>query len=154
MASELHIDYSPLTGKTVYYLIRNMFGQIWNGSTFEVYNNANYSTYKIAATEQGASGFYTANFPTGIVAGVYNVTAKDQAGVSAAQTDLSIGGGTYAWTGYAVRPIQGDQVWRSQFKKKTLTSTQQKFYADDGIAVEVTESVSDDTITQVQNAGT
>ncbi len=39
-------------------------------------------------------------------------------------------------------------IWRSIFKKKTLTATQGKFYDDAGTGVNATSSVSDDGTTQ------
>jgi uncharacterized protein YjbJ (UPF0337 family) len=45
------------------------------------------------------------------------------------------------------------QVWRRFFKKATLTSTQLKTYADDGTTVVTTQTVSEDSTTQTQGAG-
>lgn len=43
-------------------------------------------------------------------------------------------------------------VWRFLFKKQTLTSTQQKFFADDGTTANGTATVSDDLTTQTRGA--
>lgn len=105
MANELATDY--LSGNTVYFLVRNQTGSIWNGSSLVAYVTANFSTYVITATEQGtASGYYTGTMP-GVAAGVYNIVAKQQAGGSPAETDFSIGWGQIQWTGSAVLPLSG-----------------------------------------------
>lgn len=98
MANELQTDY--LTGQTVYFLLRNAVGQVWNGAAFEDYVSGNYATYDIAATEQGSSGYYTANFPA-VAAGVYYALAKAQAGGSPAESDFSVGWGNVDWGGSA-----------------------------------------------------
>lgn len=155
MAGEIQFGYG-VTGKNVYVVIRNMFGQVWNtaGSAFETFAAANYTDYDVALTEQGATGFYAGDFPTAIVAGVYTIDVRERAGASPAVGDLNVGNGDYPWTKLSLRPRQDDQVWRSQFKKKDLTSTTQQFYADNGSTVEATEVVSDNGTTQVQNAAT
>lgn len=38
-------------------------GKVWNGSAFVVWNDADYTTYRIAATEVGTSGRFTATEP-------------------------------------------------------------------------------------------
>lgn len=104
MANELQVNYQ--TGKVVYFLIRDSIGQIWNGSAFESYTTANYSTYVVSGGEQGvASAFYTSTFPSTILAGVYSVLAKERIGGSAAETDPSIGWGNVQWNGSASLPL-------------------------------------------------
>ena len=99
MAAELQADYT--TGKTIYFLLRNSVGQIWNGSSFGAYATASYATYPITAAEQGtASGFYTATMPSS-TAGSYSVEAKLQSGGSPAETDLTVGAGNLEWSGTA-----------------------------------------------------
>ena len=99
MASELQLSFR--SGATVYFLIRNRAGQIWNGGSFEAYATANYSTYDVAASEQGtASSYYVADFPTLITTpGVYSVVAKQQIGGSPAETDPTIGSEDIDWGG-------------------------------------------------------
>jgi hypothetical protein len=41
--------------------------QVWNGSSFEAWNDANYATYLITATESGTSGRFTGTAPIGAV---------------------------------------------------------------------------------------
>jgi hypothetical protein len=103
LAKEIEFDHK--TGKTCYAQVRNSVGQIWStvGVAFEAYLTANIANYNIAATEQGtASGFFTADFPTAITHGVYNVTAKERVGGAPAEIDITVGVGTLEWTGTVV----------------------------------------------------
>lgn len=102
MSSELQVDY--VTGKSVYFLVRNTTGSIWNGSSFVAYNASNYGDYDVVASEQGSSGYYVANMP-GAGAGVYEVVAKERVGGSPAESDLTVGTGEIQWTGSAVLPL-------------------------------------------------
>lgn len=105
MANELQTDF--LANKTVYYLLRNATGSIWNGATFTAYVTVNFATYPITATEQGtASGFYTGTMPA-VAAGVYAIVAKQQVGGSPAESDISVGWGMIQWDGTAVLPLSG-----------------------------------------------
>lgn len=103
MAGELQIDW--MTGRTVYFLVRSATAQVWNGSALENYLTANYASYRIAGVEQGtASGFYTGTMPA-LAAGIYSITAREQGGALAAETDQTVGVGTLSWTGTAVAAI-------------------------------------------------
>lgn len=89
MGNEIQVAYT--TGFTVYVHLRNTTGQVWNGSTFETYSAAHYSTYRIALTEQGGSAVYSANFPTAITtSGKYIVYPYKQSGASPAEGDVLI----------------------------------------------------------------
>lgn len=104
MSAEIQLSYQA--DKTTYALIRNRTGAIWNGSSFETYVTANYSTYSISLTEQGTvSAFYTGTFPAAIPAGVYSLVAKEQVGGSVAETDPTVGTETYQWNGSATYPL-------------------------------------------------
>ena len=112
MASELQTDF--LSGQTVYFQVRNSVGKIWNGSSFVTYVTANVNLYAIAATEQGtASGYYAANMPA-VIAGVYNIVAKQQAGGSPAETDFTVGTGIVEWDGSNVLSLSGVPTTSSQ----------------------------------------
>lgn len=104
MANEIEVSY--LTAKTVYSLVRNSVGQIWNGATFEAYATANYANYVVQMTEQGtASAFYTGTFPPAIGAGVYNIVAHVQIGGAPLETDPTVGAGDLEWSGTIVLPL-------------------------------------------------
>lgn len=85
MAGEIQLDYGE-SGKNLYALILNASGQIWNGSTFEAINAANWATYAIVLTEQSTSGIYVANFPA-VAAGAYGVSMRLRSGASPATGD-------------------------------------------------------------------
>lgn len=102
MAGELQFR-GPGADTTCYVLIRTVTGTIWNGSSFETYVTANYTTYDIAATEQGtSSNYFTATFPSTIPTGRYYIEAKQQLGGTPAETDPSVADGTYDWNGATV----------------------------------------------------
>ena len=104
MSSEIQVSYSA--SKTVYFLVRNATGSIWNGSAFTSYVSGDYTDYDIAMTEQGtASGFYAGNFPSTISPGVYSIVAKNQESGTPAQTDPTVAVGDYQWNGTVTLPL-------------------------------------------------
>lgn len=108
MAAE--IQYSFRTGEQSYFLIRNRVGQIWSTSggtgAFSTYVTANYADFTISATEQGsASAYFVGTFPPAITPGVYAITAKEQVGGSAAETDPTIAVGDFQWNGTVSLPL-------------------------------------------------
>lgn len=95
------------TGDTLYALVRNSAGQIWQTTTttFVNYVTANLANYAISLTEQGtASRYYTANFPAA-VEGTYAVVVYKQLGGSPAETDLLTDSGNVEWTGTNIIPL-------------------------------------------------
>mgnify|MGYP001604571631 CR=1 FL=1 len=89
MANELLTP--KLTADVTYYaLIWNEAGQVWNGSTFETFADANYSTYTVALTELGtSSGRYAADRPGALSATThYTYEVMFRAGGSPAITDV------------------------------------------------------------------
>ena len=108
MAGEIQTSFQA--GRTVYALIRSRTGTIWNTSggtgAFETYTTAVYTSYAISLTEQGtASAFYAGTFPSAIVPGVYGLTAKNQLGGSAAETDPTVAAGDLQWNGSVALPL-------------------------------------------------
>lgn len=96
---------------TLYALIRNADGQIWEtvGPSFEAYSTANIANYDIALTEQGtASQFYTFTFPSAITAGVFSIAVYSQAGGAPAEGDISVAEGEIEWTGSVIVAQTGD----------------------------------------------
>jgi len=95
---------SATAGSTNYAVIINASGQRWNGTSFELFNGANWSNYVNALTEDrysgNGSGYYKCAFPTTIPAGRYTFTFYQQVGGSPAFGDPTIGsGGPMYWTG-------------------------------------------------------
>ena len=99
MASELVIDYA--TGSTIYALLMNVTGGVWNGTTFETPAAANWATYDIACTESGTTGLYLGDMPS-ISAGLYSALFRLQAGAAPATTDTPIGDTSLQWSGTAI----------------------------------------------------
>lgn len=105
MAGE--IQCAHLTGKTLYALVRNSTGSVWQTttSTFVSYTTANLANYTISLTEQGtASGYYAGTFPAA-AAGTYAVAVYERAGGSAAEGDVCVAVGNVEWDGSAVIPL-------------------------------------------------
>ncbi len=83
-------------------ILQTSTGYWWNGTTFEAYTAANYANYDVAMTEQGDSGVYVADFPSGITSGgTYEYYVHLQSGGSPAEGDVVAGTGKVDWTGTA-----------------------------------------------------
>ncbi len=101
MAAEIQFTDTP--SSTDYAVLTNSVGQWYNtaGAAFEAFNASNFTDYDLAATEAGATGFYTASMPS-VAAGVYNVQARRRAGGSPAVSDAVVAVGEIEWDGSAV----------------------------------------------------
>lgn len=93
------IEIGSQTGLTIYSMVRNSSGQVWNGSAFENYNVSNWSTYKITMTEDSSSGYYKGTFPAAITTGKYTFIIYQQLSGSAAAGDYVVGQGSIYWNG-------------------------------------------------------
>lgn len=101
MAGEIQRAHSA-TAATLYALVRNNVGQIWNGSAFVSYVTANLGTYAVTMTEQGAaSQFYAGTFPA-TSAGIYTVSVFVRAGGSPAEGDVCAETVRISWDGAAL----------------------------------------------------
>jgi hypothetical protein len=103
MANEIKVN-GYISGVTVYAVVENAAGQMWRTDTlvFEAHSDGNWNNYAIVLSENGASGRYRGNFPTGInTAGRYNVSTKQRAGGSAVVTDPNVGSADVIWSGTA-----------------------------------------------------
>jgi hypothetical protein len=92
-------------------VLRNGSAQVWNTSTaaFETYTLANYASYAVSLTEQGATGFYVGNFPGAIAtAGRYSVDVRLRAGATPAATDSPVAAGSLVWNGTAETFVVGN----------------------------------------------
>lgn len=87
---------------TLYVRLLNAAGLWWTGATFEAYTAADYASYAVAMTQQGASAVYTADMPAGFAAGAYDYFVHHQLGGSAAEADPVIGSGSINWDGSEV----------------------------------------------------
>lgn len=86
------------TGQTLYSVVHNNSGQLWNtsGLAFENYNSAHWSNYVISLTEQSPTGYYMAAFPSTIIAGKYSEVFYTGLGST---TDPVIGNSMIYWNG-------------------------------------------------------
>ena len=99
MANELVIHYPP--GSTLYALLFDATGQVWNGSAFATPSSANWLDYNISMFEVAtATGIYRGTMPAA-AAGVYGWTVRKQAGGSPAVSDIVVGTGRIEWSGTA-----------------------------------------------------
>ncbi len=105
MAGELQVSYK--SGATLYFLIRDRNGNVWQTSTntFVVYATVDLGLYAVTGTEQSASAYFTGTFPVLIPPGTYSVIAKAQTGGSPAETDATVGGQNLEWNGIAIGPL-------------------------------------------------
>lgn len=103
MANELLISYP--TGATLYALLYDATGNVWNGSAFAAPGSANWLDYDLPMTEVAtATGIYRASMPA-VAAGVYGWTVRKQAGVNPAVGDVAVGNGEIRWTGTAEETV-------------------------------------------------
>ena len=99
MANELVISHP--TGATLYALLFDATGNVWNGSAFTAPGSAAWTDYDIAMTEVAtATGVYRASMPAA-VAGVYGWVVRKQAGGTPAVGDIAVGVGRIEWNGTA-----------------------------------------------------
>ena len=103
MANELVIHHP--TGATLYALLFDATGQIYNGSTFGAPSSASWTGYGIAMSEAAtATGIYRADMPA-VAAGAYGWVVRKQAGGSPAVGDIAVGAGSIRWTGTAEEAV-------------------------------------------------
>lgn len=117
--NEIQTQTNP--GLTLYSIIRNSSVQVWNGASFENYNSANWSIYASAVplTQQGNTGFYSANFPVAITApDTYSIEIFSGTGTL---SDTFIAGGSLAWNGTAATSTTFGLQLTSLEMVKTIT---------------------------------
>ena len=103
MANELLIHY-PI-GATLYALLFDATGNVWNGSSFVAPASASWTDYDIAMSEAAtATGIYRASMPAA-AAGSYGWVVRKQAGAGPAVTDIAVGSGEIRWTGTAEEAV-------------------------------------------------
>lgn len=78
-----------LTGATLYAVIHNPSGTVWNNNTltFETYNAGNWSNYAVPLTEQAGSGYYRGTYPAGISGVLTSEVFYEQKGGAPALSD-------------------------------------------------------------------
>ena len=94
-----------ITSGTVYFTFQNTNGDYWNGSSYEAYNGANWTTYDVAATTEGA-GVYSVSVP----ASATDYQLRLQAGGSPATTDAVVDAGA---TGVSIMSLAANSITAS-----------------------------------------
>jgi hypothetical protein len=105
MSGEIVIDAPALSGSTLFALLFNDTGLVWDSvdEQDEVFTDAQIGQYDIALAEQGtASGLFAGDMPANVPASMRWYSVRRQAGGSPAVTDPAVGGSEVrAWTGTA-----------------------------------------------------
>lgn len=96
------VQFQTSTGQTCYFFVwRQADDYAWNTAgtpAFESYNVANIADYDTAATEVGATGVYSGDFPSGITDGtIVNIDCRIRSGATPAASDVSVAFGTFRW---------------------------------------------------------
>jgi hypothetical protein len=74
-------------GATCYVFAVDSTGKYWNGTTFETYNVAHWSTYVVVAIEDAGSGYFVATLPAAFPVGTYALQWFEQVGASPSSAD-------------------------------------------------------------------
>jgi len=139
VAGELQATFP--TGATLYAVLRNGAGAVWNGSSFDATPTAGeWTTYDIALAEDGTTGLYRGTMPA-VASGAYGVSIHKQAGGSPATTDPVIGTIRVLWSGAADSEDRlarsAGQIVPGTVDTTAFTPTATQFEADD-----ITEATS------------
>lgn len=168
MANEIKAP--SVTGLTLYAVVINLAGQVWNGTTFEALLGANWANYDIALTEQVSAGIYYGTFPV-VAAGLYDVQIRQQLGGTPAVSDPVVAIGQMPWGGTAEVCLETDSIaelaqaapsgtprlaqaisllYAALRNKLTVTATSQKIFNDAGTNI-ATATLTDDGTTFTRN---
>ncbi len=151
MANEIHIDYP--SGHTVYAVIRNTVGQVWNPSakTFEDWGTEghNANDYDLTPTDKGGSR-YVGSFDTNVPIGRYMIQSFLQAGDYPADDDTIVGVREIIWRGNCELTI--DKILANKAVQNKSTGSID-YYDDDSQTVLLTLTPSEDesSITRMPN---
>lgn len=143
MARELIVSYQG--SATIYAVIRDIADStVWNGSSFEAWDDGNIATYDVALTNRDGD-LYSADMPSGIDAGDYRATYYVQAGGTPATSDFIVGTARdFHWNGTAASSVSS--VTLSDYALTSLDSFKRygrlSGSADDTLITETINSVS------------
>jgi len=141
MAHELQAFASA--GLTLYAVLLNASGKVWNGSAFVTIDADDWTAYDIAMTEATA-GIYLGDMPT-VDAGSYTFIVYQQAGATPAVTDDQSSTGTIAWDG------TGTTVPSGATRYVSLTEFKTRFGVEDTVDDTTLEQVLDATSRGIDN---
>lgn len=111
------ITFTGPSAVSTYITITDSAGNWWNGVSFEVYNEANWSSYGQTSTEYGTSGVYFNSVP-GFGAGNYEIIARQGIPILPSNTIISVG--QIAWDGASVTYLDNATIWANT--TRTLTA--------------------------------
>lgn len=89
--SDTTVQALATVGATVYFLVLDEDGQVWNGSTWESIEADHWASYAVPMASAGGSAIFEAQFPPAITTGQYAITAFAQSGGSPSASDAAIG---------------------------------------------------------------
>src|SRR5512139_1527847 len=138
MANEIQSFYTA--GTTLYAVLLNSTGQVWNGTAFATIAAGSWTSYDLAMTEATA-GIYQASMPSGLASGTYQFVVYQQAGASPAITDTQRDTGEIQWDGSAVA---------SSATTSYATTAELKTYL--GISTTTDDTLLADILTRVKAA--
>jgi len=142
MANEIHIDYP--SGNTVYAVIRNSSGQVWNlmDQVFEDWgtDGHNADDYDLTLTDKGGSR-YVGSFDNNIPDGRYTTQAFLQSGGNPADGDSLVGSGQIIWRGSGELTV--DKILANKAIQNKSTGAID-YYDDDGQTIILTHTPTDD----------
>ena len=105
------IESAFLSGATLYAIIHNPNGQVWNNNTlaFENFNGANWANYAVAMAEQAGSGYYRAAYPAQITGVLTTEVVYQQKGGAPALSDAPAIAAPFQSQGGNVAAVLGSQ---------------------------------------------
>lgn len=141
MAGEIRVI-GP-TGQSCYVHIFNASGQRWNGSAYETFLVADYSSYTVSVTEDGATGIFRGNMPPAIPAGRPDIVLFVQDGGSPANGDRAVGAQALQWNGSepATTTIPLGSLTGLQMKAYVISSGFKRDDMDDEIYDALTDTI-------------
>jgi len=95
MLNQIQISY-PQISNTIYVVVRNTAGKVWNGSSFETWADGSIGNYDLPCTYKGGN-LYSVDFPAGIARGYYTIQVVIQSGGTSSTSDLPLDGMLGYW---------------------------------------------------------
>jgi len=95
MLNQVQISY-PYISNTIYIVIRDTTGKVWNGSAFETWSDGSIGNYDVPCTYMGGN-LYSVDFPAAIARGYYTIQIVIQSGVAPSTSDLPLDGALGYW---------------------------------------------------------
>lgn len=147
MSGEIHVP-GP-TANTCYVHIFNASGQRWNGSAYEDFSVGDYGNYDVPVTEDGATGIYRGDMPSGVPAGRPDIVLFIQDGGAPANGDRYGGAQSLDWRGSSSSPasIPLGSLTGSEMKDYIVRSG----FVRDDMETEIYDGITD-TIMEMEQA--